>query len=248
MSATDRSSMKIFAHRGASGAAPENTIAAFEQAVEKGADGVELDVHLTADGKCVVIHDSRVDRTSDGAGEVAYMNYSELSRLNMSAKWKGSPWGFQRIPLLDEAVDIARTNNLILNVELKGYKANPRLAEEACRIVKDKGYEDMTIFSSFDIGQLRRAKVAIPKAKCAFITFFPPLAHLGIEEQLWGCHPNHSLTTKLAVRRWQEAGMHVQLWTVNSKEALLRAVRLGVDGVITNHPALALSIREGKIR
>ena len=240
--------MMVFAHRGASGAAPENTMAAFEQAAEKGADGVELDVHMSADGKVVVIHDSRLDRTSDGSGEVAYMNYAELEKFDMGAKWRGSPWGFQKMPLLGEVIDLARSTDMMLNIELKGYKANPGLAEAVARIVTDMGYEGRTIISSFDIGQLRRMKVALPHARLAYITFFPPQPQLGVLEDLWGCHPNHSLTTKLSVKKWQDAGMHVQLWTVNSKEAILRAIRIGVDGIITNHPALALSIKEGKIK
>lgn len=240
--------MMVFAHRGASGAAPENTMAAFEQAAEKGADGIELDVHMSADGKVVVIHDSRLERTSDGSGEVAYMNYTELEKFDMGARWKGSPWGFQKMPLLEEVIDLASSTGLMLNIELKGYKANPALAETVARIVSKKGFEDRAIFSSFDIGQLRRMKVALPKSRLAFITFFPPQPQLGTVEDLWGCHPNHSLTTKLSVKKWQEAGMHVQLWTVNSKEAILRAIRIGADGIITNHPALALSIKEGKIR
>jgi len=240
--------MMVFAHRGASGAAPENTLAAFEQAAEKGADGVELDVHMSADGKVVVIHDSRLERTSDGSGEVAYMNYAELEKFDMGARWKGSPWGFQRMPLLEEVIDLAKSTGMMLNIELKGYKANPALAEAVARIVSERGFADRSIFSSFDIGQLRRMKVALPQSRLAYITFFPPQPQLGTAEDLWGCHPNHSLTTKLSVRKWQEAGMHVQLWTVNSKDAILRAIRIGVDGIITNHPALALSIKEGKIR
>ena len=240
--------MMVFAHRGASGAAPENTMAAFEQASEKGADGIELDVHMSADGEVVVIHDARLERTSDGSGEVAYMNYAELEKFDMGAKWKGSPWGFQRIPLLEEVISLAKSTDMMLNIELKGYKANPRLAEATAKIVQENGFEADVIFSSFDIGQLRRTKVALPQARLAYITFFPPQPQLGVAEDLWGCHPNHSLTTKLSVRKWQEAGMHVQLWTVNSKEAILRAIRIGVDGIITNHPALALSIIGGKIR
>lgn len=244
----DMGKMMIYAHRGASGAAPENTLAAFHQAVEKGADGIELDVHLSADGKVVVIHDARIDRTSNGTGEVAYMNYSELIKYDMAAKWKGSKWEAQRIPLLDEVVDIAISSGLLLNIELKGGKASPMLAEETIKIIRERGIEDRVILSSFDIDQLRRARLALPTSRRALISFFPPQPSLGLVDDLWGCHPNHSLTTKAAVSRWQTSNMHVQLWTVNTKEAILRALRLGVDGIITNHPALAVTIRQGKIK
>lgn len=239
--------MMVFAHRGASGAAPENTMAAFQQAIEKGADGVELDVHLTADGKAVVIHDKTIDRTSDGKGEVSSMSYDRIMQYNMAAKWKGSDWGVQRIPLLEEVIDCVVPAGLMINIELKGKKGAPELAEEVSRVVVRKGAANTVMYSSFDAVQLRRMGELMPGSKRALISFLPYPAGIANKEGLWGCHPHYLLTTKAAVDAQHAAGMHIQLWTVNSKPAIKRALIMKSDGIITNHPALAVAIRDGRL-
>ena len=239
--------MMVFAHRGASGAAPENTLAAFNQAIEKGADGVELDVHLTSDGKAVVIHDPTINRTSDGKGEVASMSYNVLRSFNMGARWKGSDWGIQRLPLLEEVIDCVVPSGLMVNIELKGSEGTPRLAEEVARVVKEKGASDMVMFSSFDAYQLKAIGELIPDSRRAILTFFPYPAKRAKAEGLWGCHPHHLLTSRAAIDSYHEAGLRIQLWTVNTKPALKGAFLNKADGVITNHPALAVAIREGRL-
>lgn len=238
----------IFAHRGASEGAPENTMAAFSQAIEKKADGVELDVHLSADGKVVVIHDDRLDRTSDGTGQVAYMNYDELTKYDMAAKWKGAKWGKQRIPLLEEVIDLVIPEGLRVNIELKGGRASPMLADEAVRIVKEKSAEDKVVFSSFDPAQLERVRLLMPGVRRASLSWLMPTVQYGRSNDLWGCHPNYLFASKIRIDSWHDAGMCVTLWTVNTKQEMIRAMKIGADGIITNHPALAVSIREGKIR
>ncbi len=246
-SSFDGGKMLVFAHRGASGGAPENTMAAFKQAIEKGSDGVELDIHLTADGKVVVIHDATVDRTSDGKGEVAYRNYGELARLDMAARWKGSTWGAQRIPLLEEVIECVIPAGLLMNIEIKGGKASPALAERAVGIIRSYDAMDRVVFSSFDPSQINKVRTLVPSSRRALLSYFPPPLSLGKADDLWGCHPNHLLASKGAVERWHSEGMHVQLWTVNTKKSMQRALRMGADGIITNHPALALAVRDGKI-
>ena len=246
-SSFDGAKMLVFAHRGASGGAPENTMAAFKQAIEKGSDGVELDIHLTADGKVVVIHDATVDRTSDGRGEVAYRNYSELAKLDMAARWKGSKWGAQRIPLLEEVIECVIPAGLLMNVEIKGGKASPMLAEQAVSIIKGYDAMDRVVFSSFDPLQLNKVRTLVPSSRRALLSYFPPPVSAGKADDLWGCHPYHMLVSKGTVQKWHLEGMHVQLWTVNTKKDMQMAIRIGADGIITNHPALALAVREGKI-
>lgn len=107
----------IWAHRGASAHAPENTLPAFELAVEQGADGVELDVHLTADGHLVVTHDETIDRCSDGTGAIASLTLEQLRAFDFSAGWEG--FAGTRIPTLREVYELLHPTDLTINVELK---------------------------------------------------------------------------------------------------------------------------------
>lgn len=243
----ERHRMMVFAHRGASGAAPENTLAAFQQAIEKGADGVELDVRLTSDGKAVVIHDPTINRTSDGKGEVSSMSYNVLRSFNMAAKWKGSDWGVQRIPLLEEVIDCVVPSGLTVNIELKGAAGDPRLAEEAARVVRERRATDNVIFSSFDPYQLQVVGGLLPGSRRAILCFLPYPARRAKAEGYWGCHPHYLLTGRAAIDSYHSEGLYIQLWTVNTKPDLKRALSMKADGVITNHPAIAVAIREGRL-
>src|SRR5690625_6609337 len=107
----------IIAHRGASGNAPENTLAAFQLAVEEGADGIELDVHLSKDGELVVIHDDTLDRTTNGTGRVQDKDLDELKTYD-AGSWFDSKFASERIPLLQEVIDIL-PDDVFLNVEIK---------------------------------------------------------------------------------------------------------------------------------
>src|SRR5690554_7959632 len=110
--------MYVLAHRGYSGKAPENTMAAFELAVKSGADGLELDVHITKDGEVVVIHDDTVDRTTDGTGRVEDYTYEELLKFD-AGSWFGEEFKGERLPTLADVCEIVKGTDLIFNVELK---------------------------------------------------------------------------------------------------------------------------------
>ncbi len=161
----------LFAHRGASIHAPENTLPAFELALEQGADGVELDAKLSADGKVVVIHDPTVDRTTDGHGKVSQLSYAELKSLDAGAHFDG-PFRGTRIPGLAEVFESIGERSII-NVELTNY-ATPmdRLVDKVCELVKAHGLEQRIIFSSFlgrnlETGQTSSAGSAMRAAGAA---------------------------------------------------------------------------------
>ena len=108
---------KVWGHRGASGYAPENTMEAFALAVEMGAYGIELDVQMSADGKLVVCHDERIDRTSNGSGAIAALSYEKLAQYNYHAGFSAET--FYRLPLLEEVLELLKPTALHLNIELK---------------------------------------------------------------------------------------------------------------------------------
>ena len=147
-----------------------------------------------------------MDRTSDGRGEVAYRNYSELAKLDMAARWKGSKWGAQRIPLLEEVIECVIPAGLLMNVEIKGGKASPMLAEQAVSIIKGYDAMDRVVFSSFDPLQLNKVRTLVPSSRRALLSYFPPPVSAGKADDLWGCHPYHMLVSKGTVQKWHLKG------------------------------------------
>ncbi len=121
---------KILAHRGASAYAPENTMAAFKKAIEMNADGIELDVHLSKDGYIVIIHDERVDRTTDGKGEVKDFSLDELKKLD-AGSWFSDEYKGEKIPTLEELLSLIKNTEIYLNIEIKaGYRVYPDIEEK----------------------------------------------------------------------------------------------------------------------
>ena len=152
----------IFAHRGSSAHAPENTLAAFELAIRQGADGIELDAKLTADHQVVVIHDSTVNRTTGANGIVRRMNLAEIKKLDAGSHFD---YGFrgETIPTLDEVFETVG-HRIFINVELTNY-ASPfdDLPDQVARVVKRHKQENRILFSSFNPLALLRVKYLLPK-------------------------------------------------------------------------------------
>ncbi|WP_040953004.1 glycerophosphodiester phosphodiesterase [Gorillibacterium massiliense] len=235
----------IFAHRGASGDAPENTMAAFRLAMEQGADGIELDIQMTRDRELVVIHDETLDRTTNGHGLVAHHTSAEIIRLDAShsfTTYKGEP-----VPLLTEVLELLAPTNLQLNIELKnGIILYEGMEEKAIALVKKYGMEDRVIFSSFNHYSLVKLAGLAPEIERAI------LYHEGLYEpwnyaatvQANGLHPIYLSVYPEIVEGTHHAGMKIRPYTVNAEKDLRRMIALGVDAVITNYPALMKSILE----
>ena len=151
----------VYAHRGASGYMPENTNESFEKAVELGADGMELDIQLSKDGKIMVCHDYRIDRTSDGKGFLKDFTYEELRRFNFS----NGREGFYRIPLLEEVLELVKANAVILNIELKSDAkfSYEGMEDKVVAMVKDMKVEDKIVYSSFNHYSVKRMQALAPE-------------------------------------------------------------------------------------
>lgn len=235
---------EVWAHRGASGYAPENTLEAFALAVAQGADGIELDVHLSADGHVVVIHDETVDRVSDGAGRVADLPLAALRALNVH-KPKPHYARVCRIPTLEEALLLLAPTKLTLNIELKNdVSPYPGLEERCVELVKSAHMEGRVWFSSFNHHCLARIKALDPSLRCGALYGQPPsdpVAYalaLGIE----ALHPGYRALGggKGFVEACHADGLRVHVWTVDAPHAVRGMARAGVDAVITNCPDRAL--------
>ncbi|MCE5270948.1 glycerophosphodiester phosphodiesterase [bacterium] len=222
--------MKI-AHRGASGAYPENTLAAFAAAVEQGADMVELDVHLSADSQLVVIHDETVDRTTGGSGAVGALTVAQMAALDAG--------GGQKIPTLAEVFALVR-GRCNVNVELKGPgTAGPAAALIRLEVLGHAVPVDRFVVSSFDLDQLEQIKVIAPEIRRAPLYGDKlPEDYLAVAHALgaWSVNLNKGVITAGLVKRCHKQGFRVLVWTVDEPEEIARLKALGVDGIIGDYP------------
>lgn len=227
-------------HRGASAYAPENTMAAFRKAHELGADGVELDVQLSKDGQVVIMHDDRINRTTNGAGYVKDKTLMELVEYDAGG-WFSSEFQNERIPTLEELFDFAK-GKMLANVELK--KSNePEALVLAVKQVADKfhNYPDC-LFTSFDLATVNAIVRIMPNARCGLlIDKYSP----AVWEGAW---PFVAAKTRLVAddlfRESQEHKKSLVAWTANEEEEIKRLVNVGVGRIITNYPDVAKKVLE----
>lgn len=235
------SNILVWAHRGASGTMPENTLPAFERAVSLGADGVELDIQLTKDGQIVVIHDERIDRTSDGKGFVKDYTLEELRQFNYNKTIPECPHA--DIPLMEEVFELLDPTGLTINIELKtGYIFYKDIEEQIVRMVHEHHYEDRVIYSSFNHYTIKRIQELDPDAKTGFLYAdgFIDMPGYGKAHGVDALHPEfHSLQYPGFPEDCKAAGLDVNVWTVNTKEDVLWCAGHGVHAIITNYPDMA---------
>jgi glycerophosphoryl diester phosphodiesterase len=229
----------IFAHRGANHVCPENTLPAFAAAVDLGADGVELDVQFSSDGELIIIHDYRLDKTTDGNGRVVSQPYEELKKLDAGI-WFGPEFASTRIPTLDQVLDLLH-GKLLINIELKSPEMSSTLGPDVVRCVRAHGMSDQVLLSSFNPFVLRAAKRAGPEIECALLTApdLPGWMRSGVARR-WslaqGLHPELVMVDEQYVAEARKRGMPVRPWTVNEEADMRRLRDLGVDAIITDWP------------
>ncbi|STO12971.1 Glycerophosphoryl diester phosphodiesterase [[Flavobacterium] thermophilum] len=236
----------IFAHRGAAGTHPENTMAAFEEALKAGADGIELDVQLTKDGEPVVIHDETVDRTTDGSGWVKDILYRELRKFNAAAKWDGR-YGHCPIPHLEEVLAWLAPTRLLVNIELKNsLVAYERLEQKVIAVVRRYGLENRTIFSSFNHNSMRLCRQLAPEIETALL-YMEPLYDQWTYVQAMnagGVHPYHRTVTADFAADARRRGVAVRPFTVNKPKTAKTMFAYKVDAIFTDYPRQAKEWKE----
>lgn len=237
--------MLNIAHRGFSGNYPENTMLAFEKAIEAGADGIELDVHFTKDGEIVVIHDERVDRTSDGEGYVVDFTYEELAKFDASSSFAGV-YGFNKIPTLREYFELVKpVEGFITNIELKtSINEYPGIEKAVLELIDEFGLEDRIIISSFNHYSIMRTKAINPRIRCGFLES-SWIYNFGEYTKARGVECVHPLFLSLnegSVTEIKSNGIGINTWTVNKVADVERLYNLGVDAVISNYPDMVRSV------
>jgi glycerophosphoryl diester phosphodiesterase len=225
---------QIIAHRGASAGAPENTIAAFELAISDGADGIELDVHLSKDDQPVVVHDFTLERTTDGAGPVRLRTVRELKRLDAGG-WRGARFRGQRVQTLQEVLERFR-GRVRFWIELKGGSdLYPGIEERVLSTLEVYDVVETSLVQSFDLGALSRIGGLSRDVRLGALVSRGPVQLDGLPGIAALC-PEASLVSQAVVSKLKEAGLESYVWTVNEPAQADRLVEWGVSGLITDLP------------
>lgn len=232
--------MLIIAHRGASGYAPENTIAAFQLAMDMKADGMELDLHLTKDGEVVICHDDDVQRTTNGQGLIKEMTLEQLRRLD-AGSWYGESFGGVTIPTLQEFMALVADTNLLINLEIKNLPYYHKgIEERVIRSVHDHDMLDRIVISSFDHYALAETARLEPSMKLGVLfstRVIDPWDYAGrLPFDVYSLHPHYSFVDEAYIRQSHAHGYKVYPYTVNEAEWAKPLAEVGLDGVITNVP------------
>lgn len=230
---------KIIAHRGDSALAPENTLKAFQLALDHQADGIELDVMLSKDGRVVVIHDETVDRTTNGSGRVRDMTLAALQELDAGEG--------QMIPTLEEVFD-RFGGKFLINIELKNYATIfDSLPAAVAKVVRDYDLAESVLISSFNPFNLPRFRRRLSGVTLGMITL-PGKARHGLYRlfRFDALHPHFNDVDEDLVSRMRARSRQVNVWTVDDPQEIRRLADLQVDSIITNNPQIVHEVLEGE--
>jgi len=235
----------VIAHRGDKAYAPENTLSAFKQAAEKGADAVEFDVKLTSDGHVIVLHDQTVDRTTSGTGDVSKLSFAAVRDLDASVLFPGQ-FPEEKIPTLDEVFETVG-KFVYLNIELTNYATpNDDLVSKVVELIKKHNISKRIWFSSFLSINLDKAKQLLESVPRGLLASELWRGISARREWQYGryqsLNPFYLDTNYRLVKKIHSQGGLLFVYTVNRPIEMRRLVRIGVDGIITDNPALALRL------
>lgn len=248
---TRRDRPLVLGHRGASADAPENTLAAFREALRQGADGVELDVRRCASGELVVCHDAWLDRLAGAHLEVAGTPLAELRRLDVGRRFSAAFAG-ERIPTLAEALAVLpRAASCNIELKCEAPLREVGLARRLSRELRLAGAGPALVLSSFDPAALALSRLLAPRLPAAMLVDASQSLALreGAARAMGAAalHVEHRLCTRESVRRWRSRGLRVAAWTVDDPADVERCCAAGVDVLITNRPRATLALL-GRLR
>ena len=238
------------AHRGGAALAPENTLAAFDNALKIGVDMVECDVHLSRDGELIVMHDSDVSRTTDGTGQIAQMTLAEIKRLNAAAKFGSGAWAAQPPPTLGEVLDLIK-GKAGIQIEVKTAAGNtryPGIEKQVANSLNAKGMTDGALVISFDFPTLKDIKALDARIKTgALVNAQWMMARMTkspeqiLDEVIQATSADYFMPTsgsvnEALVKATHAKGLKIGTWTVDATSEMRRLAGWGVDGITSNKP------------
>ena len=227
----------IIAHRGASGHAPENTMAAFRKAVEMGATFIETDLRLSHDARLVAIHDATLDRTTSGRGLVRDFTLEQLRELD-AGSWYGPEFAGEKIPTIEEILAFARVADIVFYLEIKHDASAWGMHHGLATALRAAGEAARTVVISFDPRTLQNLR-RLDATQLTGLLYELPLQNpveMALEVGARQLAPRADLITPELMREAREAGVQVVTWTVNEPEQMRALAAAGVNGIITNYP------------
>lgn len=249
---------KIVGHKGASGYAPENTLASFQKAMDLGADMIEIDVHYTKDGEVVVFHDEDVSRTTDGRGKIHEMTLAEVKELD-AGSWFDTTFVDERIPTLAEAIDLIHGKmECIIDIKSRGHEYYHGFSERIVEIVDEKGAKDWCIIQAYDEQYLEDAyqadstiqlkKIMMGEDETHLLAFYINAKnftdHRNMHEFYGTLNPHFTTLSQRRIFRFKARGYKVFTYVVNRRSDMLKMLNMGVDGIITDYPDRMVKIKE----
>lgn len=236
-----------FAHRGASGDYPENTLLAFEEAIKCGATGIELDVHKTLDNKIVVIHDEDIQRTYRGRGFVKDFTLKELKEFKNRSKISKD---YQcEIPTLEEVLKLLKDNEIILNIELKTDEIQyDSIEEDVINLINKYKIRNRVIISSFNPQSIKKCKEIDKDIKTGLLYYKPIENIIEFAKGLMvdAIHPDLRLVSEDLIKEAHKNNLEVNVYTVDSPKYMRMLIAGNIDGIITDYPELLKEIIEEK--
>lgn len=248
----------VIAHRGGAGLWPENTLYAFERAARMGADVMELDVRLTADGALVVVHDATVERTTDGSGRVGEMTLAELKRLDAGYRW--TPDGGRTFPLRGAGVTVPTLEEVFaalpgMRFVIEPRQGTPSPVKALCGVIRQNEAAERVVVGSFSQAVLDEFRRECPSvatsAGPAEVSKFLALHKTGLSEAFSPAMqalqvPEYAAGTRVLTREFLEAAhernLEVHAWTVNEAADMRVLLEMGVDGIMTDYPDRLLAL------
>ncbi len=235
----------VWAHRGASAYAPENTLAAFQAAVDMGADGVELDVQMSKDGELVVVHDEELGRVSGVSGWVKDFTFAELQKLDVNKHFP--KYGPQRIPALKEVYELLQPTGLTVNVEIKSNViAYPDIEKKVLDLTKQMGMQAQAVYSSFNHYSIRDIRRMDAQAVTGMLYQDRMIGAMEYAKDIVKANALHPalyhVTDPDFFTECRRNQLSVHVWTVNDEKAIRYLCEHQVEAVITNDPKLARAV------
>jgi glycerophosphoryl diester phosphodiesterase len=253
--------LRIIGHRGASAVAPENTMAAFREAIAVGADGIEFDVRLTRDGVPVVIHDVTLRRTGGVSYRVADLTWAEIAKVDVGSWFAvksnlaSGSFANETVPSVAELFGLFQSNDAMLYLEMKCDSPSEYgpLAEACCGLINEYSFKKRVMIECFQLPALTIVKETDSEIETVAL-FEPALSNpsvlsdkilikktIDLGADAVALH--HRLARESLVQKAKAAGLHVAVWTVDDPSWIKRARRIGIDALITNNPAVMLAHR-----
>jgi glycerophosphoryl diester phosphodiesterase len=237
---TERRPVQVTAHRGHARAAPENTLSALRRAIASGADYAEIDVHHTADGVIVLLHDRDLKRVAGDPRRLADVPYAEVRQMDVGS-WFDPAFAGERIPTLAEAIEVAR-GRIKLHIELKFFGPDQRLAGDVARFIRAEDFEADCLIASFRYDALQHARQVNPRLRTALTVAHALGDASRFDVDVLSIRADH--LSDALLRQAHDRGREVHVWTVNDPRQMLRLMQRGVDNILTSDPDLLIRVRD----